>query len=220
MYLLVKSAIVLCICRQSLAQTMDADLEMSISSTHSEAINQIDNDLRTKCSEDLECDQLMKCIAGQCQPKSRTSDDYETSEAEFTSTSRYTAAAPVRTTRAQSTITDTRNDLDFGSVPTTVWLSFAIPFISIMLFLIISGYIYRRIDKNRLNPGRQRNDCLHSSPAIIDNIFDETQRTFDSRIDCPPPSYDKVVLEMTELPPSYESLQNPPKSHQSSAKMV
>ena len=148
----------------------------------------------------------MKCVSGRCQTKPRTSD----SEADPSSTIRYTAAAPVRTPKPpHSTITDSRNDLDFGSVPTTVWLSFAIPFISIMLFLIISGYVYRRLDKNRLNPNRNRNACLNTSPATIDNIFDESQRTFDSRIDCPPPSYDKVVLEMTELPPSYDSLSVP-----------
>lgn len=104
------------------------------------------------------------------------------------------------------------NDMDFGSVPTTVWMSFAIPFLSIIFFLIISSYIYRRIDKSRRQLNRHSTDprFYDNRPAIIDNLFDESQRTYDSRltINGPPPSYDKVVLEMTELPPSYESLQN------------
>ena len=56
MHFAIKSAIVLCLCGQSLA--FDTDLQMPISSTHSDANNDIKTDSIKKCSEDLECDQV------------------------------------------------------------------------------------------------------------------------------------------------------------------
>ena len=215
MNFLLNYAVVLClISHQSLTKNLDSNQELTTISN-----NQSNNEVIKKCLKDLECGHQMNCISNTCQPMPRTSTTSSsppTHHVQFAETEpdhEITTSNPkLPATLKPSPPHDSPDDMDFGSVPTTVWLSFAIPFISIMLFLVISGYIYRRIDKNRSHLDRHHNNFYGNRPAIIDNLYEEGQRTFDSRINQPPPSYDKVILEMTELPPSYESLQNIPKN--------
>jgi hypothetical protein len=99
---------------------------------------------------------------------------------------------------------------DFGSVPTIVWISFAIPFVSIMLFIMVCGYRFRKVSTPSNASNMRQNqqtlppDCYQ--PAIISNTFEEmrSHRPRIQRYHCPPPAYDKIVFD---LPPSYDSIQ-------------
>ncbi len=149
------------------------------------------------CLSHNDCDDHMECISNICKHKTTTSTTIPTtiiSEGSDMETEEMpTFEVP-----------------DLGSVPKIVWISFSVPFVSIMLFIMICGYRFRKVE-TRINASNMRENQQtfppdSYQPAVISNTFEEMQshQPRIQRYHCPPPAYDKIVFD---LPPSYDSIQ-------------
>ncbi len=157
------------------------------------------------CLSYNDCDDHMECISNICKHKTTTSTTIPTT----ISTTAISGESDMETEEMPDPPFEVEGP-DFGSVPTIVWISFAVPFVSIMLFIMVCGYRFRRVE-TRINASNMRQnqqtvppDCYQ--PAIVSNTFEEmrSHRPRIQRYHCPPPAYDKIVFD---LPPSYDSIQ-------------